>query len=125
MRGVLGQEQLTRFSITLEQGSSRLGGPPAPFALHAGSAVGAASAGGAYFGGGSLGSGPPSLDGSRMTLSNAASLNPAASLGFGRHASASSGGFAGGQWGGSSSSMADFNERLSQLGSGRIDDLDF
>ena len=102
-----------------------MGGPPAPFGLHAGSAT-AASAGGAYFGGGGLSSGPPSFDGSRVTLSNAASLNPAASLGFGRHASASSGGgFAGGQWGGSSSSMAEFNERLSQLGSGRIDDLDF
>ena len=110
----------------MKQGSSRLGGPPAPFALHAGSAAAGGSVSGAYFGGGGLSSGPPSFDGSRMTLSNAASLNPAASLGFGRHASASSaGGFAGGQWGGSSSSMADFNERLSQLGSGRIDDLDF
>ena len=113
--------------MSLKQGSSRLGGPPAPFGLHASSAAAAASAGGTYFGGGGgLGSGPPSFDGSRVTLSNAASLNPAALLGFGRHASASSGGgYAGGQWGSSSSSMADFNERLSQLGSGRIDDLDF
>lgn len=105
------------------QGSSRLGGPPAPLAMHGGGAAGTASGGG-YFGSG----GPPSRDSSRVTLSNAASLNPATSLGLGGYTSAGSGGFGGG--GGqrglaAGGSAADISERLAQLSSGRIDDLDF
>lgn len=97
------------------QGSSRLGGPPGPLLMPS-------AASGGYFGG----SGPPSRDGSRLTLSNAASLNPAGSLGLGGYASAGSGGFgtqpslaAGG------GGAADIGERLANFGSARIDDLDF
>lgn len=96
------------------QGSSRLGGPPGPLLM-------APAASGGYFGG----SGPPSRDGSCLTLSNAASLNPAGSLGLGGYASAGSGGF------GTQPSLAaggaavDIGERLANFGSARIDDLDF
>lgn len=132
-------EKLSLQMCVMLQGFSRLGGPPAPLAMHGSIPTAAAATGSSsYFGGGAgFGSGPSSRDGSRVTLSNAASLNPAASLGLGGlagYASAGSGGFgsgfgsggSGGQRGlHGSGSVAEFNERLAQLDSGRIDDIDF